>query len=384
MTEEYVTVRSTSNVSADVHPLPLRQSERTRLVFIPTLVDNENDPQSPVKATFAYQKKKTEDAWEAETAINLASLHSGEGVKLALSAEETAKLYMYLQALYDLHDARGIRNGRRRYLLVDTEKPMAQALEKLQSSSSAESISAAFDWFAAQDEDVLTKYFKSSPGEVLSSLDKALGISRIERFIERAKALMSSDNESAWQTLLQEENWAVSQVFADPVVIVGEKVYVGGKDYTRKKGNEADFLYRREISDDCLIVEIKTPKTPLLYTKKEYRNRVYNIDKELAGATQQIRQYSYSLSESYRQIADQDDPEFRAFAPRLLLIIGSSSSLENVTQKRSFEFYRKNQHDVQIITFDELIRKAEALLDLLSSSPDTSSEPTRMINFNSY
>ncbi len=382
MPDESVTVRSTSPSSAEVHPLVIRPGDRTRLVFIPTLVDNENDQNAPVKATFAYQKKKPDDAWEPTAAINLATLRAGDGVKLILSAEETAKLYMYLQALYGLYDETGIRPGLRNYTLIDAESSIAQTLNKVKSVDTARSVSAALEWFASQDEEALTQYFKSSPGDVLASLDRALGTSRIERFVERASKLMESDDESAWQALIEQESWVVSQVFSDPVVIVKGKVYVGGKDHTGKKGNEADFLYKRRISDDCLIVEIKTPKTPLLKTEREYRNRVYNVDKELSGATQQIRQYSYSLSESYRQLVDADEPEFRAFSPRLLLIIGSSTSLTKADHKKSFEFYRRNLIDVQIITFDELVEKARMLLELIRPSSKGSTKTVSLRNFN--
>jgi hypothetical protein len=360
-----VQIESTSAKSAKVSPIVLRQTEQVRLVFVPQLIENEKEASASVKGCLAYQRKKKVDDWEPIESINLSHLRSGDGVKLDLRGAEVMELYSQLSALYQNFEEMGIKNGKINYTLIDSHSSSRQILEQLGTDVDPEVVGTVFDWFSKQDETILNEYFRSSPTGAMARLDSVLGVSRLENFLNRAEPLMSSDNEHAWQRLLEEDNWTIGQVFATPILIVNDQVFVGGKGVKGTGGNVADFLYRNSISDNCLLVEIKTPQTPLLYTKTKYRNGAYNISKELAGASQQIRQNTYMLRRSYDSLNVDEEPKFRIYSPRSLLMIGSSSSLDDNEKKRSFELYRANLRDVDVITFDELVDKVKLLLELL-------------------
>ncbi|OLF79493.1 hypothetical protein AWH61_06535 [Alteromonas sp. W12] len=64
-------VKSTSWKTATSDPIEIRLKESVRLVFVPTIVDNEKDKDSCVKGHFVYQKKKKMDEWEDIRVINL-------------------------------------------------------------------------------------------------------------------------------------------------------------------------------------------------------------------------------------------------------------------------------------------------------------------------
>ncbi|WP_366526423.1 Shedu anti-phage system protein SduA domain-containing protein [Ferrimicrobium sp.] len=55
------------------------------------------------------------------------------------------------------------------------------------------------------------------------------------------------------------------------------------------------------------------------------------------------------------------------FRPRGLLIIGSTSQLQEDEQVASFELFRNNQREIDIITFDELRQKIDLMIDLLQN-----------------
>jgi hypothetical protein len=91
-----------------------------------------------------------------------------------------------------------------------------------------------------------------------------------------------------------------------------------------------------------------------------------NISKEVTGAVQQVLQNRYSIAKDYSVLVG-DAPEFSIFSPRLLLVVGNSSSLDNEEKQKSFELYRGQLRDVDVVTCDELVEKAKTVLRLLRS-----------------
>jgi hypothetical protein len=64
-------------------------------------------------------------------------------------------------------------------------------------------------------------------------------------------------------------------------------------------------------------------------------------------------------------VRNSSDPGFNIFATKALLIAGTMP--EDDIRKRGFEIYRNAQRGIEIVTFDEMIQKAELLLDALNS-----------------
>ena len=55
------------------------------------------------------------------------------------------------------------------------------------------------------------------------------------------------------------------------------------------------------------------------------------------------------------------------FNPRCIVIIGNAEKeLSSVSKRRSFELFRANLKDVEIVTYDELFKKAETLATLFN------------------
>lgn len=77
--------------------------------------------------------------------------------------------------------------------------------------------------------------------------------------------------------------------------------------------------------------------------------------------------YRSELVRSIDIIATRLSKEITAFNPKCILIVGSSEShLSDDTRRRSFELFRANLKDVEIVTFDELMRKLEVLAQLFN------------------
>ena len=200
----------------------------------------------------------------------------------------------------------------------------------------------------------------------LQQFDAVLGLARLQRFCLELDDNEDNSDERYWQRTLQANGWVIAQVHAVPIMVIQGQLYVGGKLITNQMGNTADFLYENAISGNVVLVEIEDAATPLLGAN--YRNNIVNVSDELSGGLLQILNARQSLIENYTALATDDMLSPQPLSPRGLLIIGSSKQLRRQAQKSSFELFRNNRRDIDIVTFDELRRKIGLMIDLLRNA----------------
>ena len=191
-------------------------------------------------------------------------------------------------------------------------------------------------------------------------------VAKLERILKTWESNQDNPDEDFWYEQLSENPFVLSQVFSFPVVVLRGQAYLGGKSMDNTGGNLVDFLLRNNLSQNTVLIEIKTPKTKLLGT--EYR-QVYSISKDLSGAIIQISSYKDSLLKSYATLVmEQRDLNFRLFNPRCVVIAGTlGNEITDDTKRKAFELFRNDLRDVWVITYDELFEKIKILLDLFRS-----------------
>jgi len=171
-------------------------------------------------------------------------------------------------------------------------------------------------------------------------------------------------DEGFWQITFRENVYAISQVFAVPLVFIQEAAYVGGMNVDRQNAKLVDYLFSQESSQEAVLVEIKTPATKLLGPK--YRG-TYRPSAELSGAVMQVLDYRRTLSKNLTSVVEGTNHRLSAFSPRCVVIIGNGAlELDNDLKRRAFELFRTNSKDVELVTYDELFRKLEVLASLFS------------------
>lgn len=174
----------------------------------------------------------------------------------------------------------------------------------------------------------------------------------------------ANDDEEFWQIKLTENSYVISQVFAVPAVFIKDKAYVGGMNIDRKESKFVDYLFSAESSRESILVEIKTPVTKLLGSK--YRG-VYHPSSELTGAIVQVLEYRSELINNLKDITEGTSYNISAFNPKCVVIAGNGKlQLKDEPERKSFELFRANLKDVEIVTYDELFRKVEILANLFS------------------
>ena len=187
---------------------------------------------------------------------------------------------------------------------------------------------------------------------------------RVVDILHRWDSNKTNADEGFWQITFRENVYAISQVFAAPLILIQEAAYVGGMNVDRQHAKLVDYLFSQESSQEAVLVEIKTPATKLLGTK--YRG-TYRPSGELSGAVMQALDYRRTLSKNLTAVVDGTSHKLSAFAPKCVVIIGNGAlELDSDVKRGAFELFRSNSKDVEIVTYDELFRKLEVLASLFS------------------
>ena len=156
----------------------------------------------------------------------------------------------------------------------------------------------------------------------------------------------------------------LNMAFGYPIVVVQKRASVGGRAFSRRGEKFTDFLVKNSMTNNAAIIEIKTPAAKLL-NATEYRGDLFVPSTELSGGINQALDQKHQFE---RQIVHLNDNSRRhvleTYAIQCCLIIGRIPGDEK--KLRSFELFRNNSKDVEIITFDELGAKLRSLLDFLS------------------
>jgi hypothetical protein len=371
----YTIIRKSPD-TAEGDEIILRETNTTRLVFKPMLVNNAQDSDAPVKGSFVFQRKRKGDKWEDHSEVQLSNLRADDWVKLELKASEVDKLLRNLAAMYRLYRGGGLPKGKARFIRVDLDEedsPNTVQLDirKLLKLSRKVGVDAFSEFveYAVQignTGDVLLQLERLDI-DTLQRLNSLVGITTLKSVLQKWEANQENNNEEFWQQTFQGNAFILSQVFSFPVLIIQGKAYIGGKAIDNKGGHLADFLASNPITKNAVIVEIKTPCTKLL--GKKYRGDVYSLSEDLSGSINQVLNYRYNLVTDFLSTRRRYEDKFDVFSPHCLVIAGHARhQLKEEDQSKCFEMARSSFKDAMVITYDELFEKTTQLLTTLEGT----------------
>lgn len=194
-------------------------------------------------------------------------------------------------------------------------------------------------------------------------------------YFNEAEAEMGGRSEAVWQKFLEDNPWILGIALTGQLLTSWnkkklEQVVAGFS--VAGEGKRVDALLRTTGSIRSLVfAEIKHHRTDLL-SKTEYRSGSWAPSPELSGAIAQVQQ---TVELASKQIGaalpdvDEDGAEVGEstylLRPRSFLILGQLEQLRGArggvhrAKHRSFELYRRNLYEPEILTFDELLARAE-------------------------
>ena len=379
ITNKSVDIVSTSPVTADTSPIILSQTDLLRFKFLPTLVDNNKEPQKSVSGKLIFEKKPKNaqyfpsDVNDTTGKVSRRSVKVGDWMEIQFDTSETYSLYNGLKQLYSLYDDIGeIPYGATTYARVDSS--FRQFLSIIQNDPSAakmigntknyELVKILLRLITQADSyESLRRSLSDLQDENIQNLSLTLNLEKLQRIAQLMKDNLQNDSEEFWQTVVFQENqWIISQIFASPCTIFQNKAYMGGKNIGNTGGNVIDFIYRNSLSQNVALVEIKTPCTDII--GNQYRG-TFSFSYDLSGAISQVLNYKDKLTKEYYALCHNNSEPFKVLSPKCVVIIGKIQALSN-DQIAAFENFRNSLSNVIVITFDELYRKITDLIAILS------------------
>jgi hypothetical protein len=186
--------------------------------------------------------------------------------------------------------------------------------------------------------------------------------------------------EGVWQEYFEANPWLLGLGLSAHLLIGWdedklEKVVVGAD--IGGPGKRADAVVETAgVIGLLALAEIKHHRTDLL-ANGIYRSGCWPPSTELSGAVAQSHgTVQLTLERLINKVEKKDDEGFTVpaettyiYRPRSYVVIGQLSEFlhpetggRNEAMVRSFELYRRNLHEPIVITFDELLARAEALV----------------------
>jgi hypothetical protein len=176
-------------------------------------------------------------------------------------------------------------------------------------------------------------------------------------------------NEAQWQDFFEREQWVFGYGLDYRVMRqFGREMTVGGGGSDNQNRPVIDFLM--SFTDYTVLVEIKTPHTPIFATSRRGRAGTWEFSREFMSAVSQIIEQKAEWL-SFAQTGEHYDKSgaevltARTRNAKSILVIGSREEFSKAENSRNanvmrdtFELFRRESRSIDIVTFDELLERA--------------------------
>jgi hypothetical protein len=202
-------------------------------------------------------------------------------------------------------------------------------------------------------------------------------------FFSAERTRLGAGPERVWQNLFEENPWILGVGLTGHLMTSWddnklEQVVLGFS--VAGSGKRADALMRTAGSIQYMtFAEIKHHETPLLHGTP-YRPGCWSPSGELAGGLVQVQQTvhraSMAIGERLDEIAADGSRTGDAtylLRPRSFLIAGTLEQLRgsqggvHEEKNRSFELFRRNLNEPEVLTFDEVLARAQWQVELAAT-----------------
>jgi len=179
--------------------------------------------------------------------------------------------------------------------------------------------------------------------------------------------ISKQSEEKVWQYFFEKNQW-----------IFGYGLDYRYKNVVQREANlsNAELDGSNTVITDFLMadknftsfIELKKPSTPLFKSTKN-RSNSWRLSNELIEAVSQILEQKASGEiwlDKQRYNFEGEPVQQKAYDSNVILIIGSWSELKNndstqekEIKRKTFELFRRNNRNIEILTFDELYERAQ-------------------------
>ncbi len=373
---EKITTLSTSLYSERViEPIVLEEKSLTRKIFIADINDKKLKSGETVSGTIIHQRKNQSNEWEAIESINLATLKGGEGIKLKLNSAQTKRLYDGLTKLYTL-SKKGVHFGEQKYVVGRSDEILTVPahrrgyIQKLIEEN--------------HGEEIWKELVENNPSLAKKFVKARIQSDREEVLVEFKNNLKKNNDESFWQVFFTENPWIFGYGLQYKfMTIETDQPNYGGEKVTGEGKQKGDFLLKSESEIKfTVLVEIKRPDTELLAKTKikkqiRYRNGAWLLSRDLLGGVSQLQVNckTWQRTSDYPENRELNENKILTIQPKGILVIGDNKQLSaNIEHSTTFELFRRNLLNIEVITYDELYERAKFIVENKQEEKKNNSE----------
>lgn len=284
-----------------------------------------------------------------------------------------------------IHEPKGDEKGvSARIDLGDCHAHFWALINFLESFAEVDTPDHAFSLITQGDARLVDAIKERSPEsvtEIVKTLaqgaDVSLSQADINQILDRKGKLREFANglsehggdEGWWQSFFLENKWIFGYGLNYQIIGVEQaQPSYGGTRVEGKGGQKGDYLGATQGDlRFTVLVEIKTPDAPLLAGTEEIRSGAWSLSKELTDGVAQLQS---NVQAWETQGAPQEDNRDRlegsqiyTVRPRGILVLGRLSQLGSSRSKRgTLQRFRMGMHGIEVITFDELQRRAQFIV----------------------
>lgn len=336
--------------------------ELTRKVVKATVIDpNPRNPNAPLEIRICHQRKNREGKFEDCENYNLAQLSAGKEIQMILDTEQTLALSEILSKLYiKCKDELGLNVNQ------------IFTLEKIDEIVKVPANRKEFIEGLVKDnyeEEFWRELERLKPYTANKFAYARVYENRNNSLTEFKKHLDNNDwNELEWQDFFEKNTWIFGYGLNYKILknIQSQPNY-GGTTVDGTGGQKGDYLVASEANTKfTVLVEIKKPQTSVLGTN-QYRNGSWALGNELTGGVSQLQtscriwDIEGSRTDSNREITN--NLQVNTIEPKGILVVGNTNQLTTHQKRTSFELFRRNIHNPEILTFDELFQRAKFIVE---------------------
>ncbi|MFO0718780.1 MAG: Shedu immune nuclease family protein [Candidatus Paceibacterota bacterium] len=179
-------------------------------------------------------------------------------------------------------------------------------------------------------------------------------------------------HESVWQHFFNINDWIFGYGLDYRFLgILQKEAHVSGTDVSGKESVINDFLLG--CSKFTVLVELKKHDTPL-FGKDKNRSNSWTLSDDLVSGLSQIleQKASWQITAETNVNGNYNDKgeliKQKAFDPKSILVIGSTKQFdgtdkENQIKAKTFELFRRDSKNIEILTYDELYERAKFIVE---------------------
>lgn len=319
-------------------------------------------PRTMLKAVYLYDKDDIEG-------IEIVKAVSGKDTeRIKLSKFNFAQLKSFLNFISEIN-LKGITERRLKIfdeqeLDSDTIKSIKTLLSKDGGSDIVESL---IDEGIITSKDIVNTSFRKKGLEIFSRLLK-------EKEYWKTFAIDNNisvhSEEKVWQYFFEKNEWifgyGLDYRFQN---ILQREAHLSEQEIDGSNSVIGDYLMGDKMF--TTFIELKKPSTNL-FGNNTNRSNSWKLSNDLIDSFSQILEHKASgqIRLEQKQFIKGEPLEQKAFDSKVILIIGnwneldeSSSTLEREIKMKTFELFRRDSRNVEILTFDELYERAKFIVE---------------------